>query len=229
MSETPKVGNPEREPANHFDNGLQPIRQDIRGAAAETGSQPSEATSRLRDEAAAAVADVKAEAAGVVEAARERATGFAEQQKVAGAQYAEVVARAVHRAADELQDTSPQIASYVREAGASVRQVAQTIRERSVQDVVGEVQGIARQQPIAFFGAAVLAGFALSRFVKSSAEGLAARGEGRTHTGSAGMTTSPPSASDQWRKPAPEFRSTADELIKPAAGASQTGTLGEQL
>jgi hypothetical protein len=214
MSETPKVGNQEREPANRSDDVLQQAAQEMRGAAAKAGSQASEATSRLRDEVAGAASDVKAEAAAVVDAARERATGFAEQQKHVGAQHAESVARAVHRAADELQNTSPQIALYVREAASSVGQLAQTMRDRSMPDLVGEVESIARQQPVAFFGAAVLAGFALSRFVKSSAEGLAA------------STASAPTRSS----PAPTATSTGTVggSVTPAAAPRQADMSGEQ-
>jgi len=143
---------------------------DLRATAAEVKSQAGEAASTVRDKAAGVFSDVKAEAAGVADEARERATSFAEQQKHASADQAEGLARAVHRAADELQESSPQLAGYVREAAASVNQLARTVRDRSLGSLVGEVQGMARRQPVAFFGAAVLAGFALSRFVKSSAE-----------------------------------------------------------
>ena len=141
---------------------------DARATASEARAQAGEAASRVRDEAAGAYADVKSEVAGVVDAARERAEGFAEQQKHVGADRAEGLARAVHRAADELQSTSPQAAQYVREAAASVHALARDMRGRSVGDLLGDVEGMARRQPLAFFGAAALAGFALSRFLKSS-------------------------------------------------------------
>lgn len=158
-------------PPSGSGDALNRAGSDLRATAAEVKSQAGAAASTMRDEAASIYSDVKAEAAGVVDEAREKTTSFAEQQKNAGADQAESVARAVHRAADELQEGSPQLAEYVREAAASVKQLAQTMRNRSLGSLVGEVQGMARQQPVAFFGAAVLAGFALSRFVKSSAEG----------------------------------------------------------
>lgn len=160
-----------RPPPGGSGDALNRAGSDLRATAAEVKSQAGEAASTVRDEAAGVFSDVKAEAAGVADEARERATSFAEQQKNAGADQAEGLARAVHRAADELQEGSPQLAQYARDAAASVNQLAKTMRDRSLGSLVGEVQGMARQQPVAFFGAAVLAGFALSRFVKSSAEG----------------------------------------------------------
>jgi hypothetical protein len=113
---------------------------------------------------------VKTEGGKVAEAAQERAIGFAEEQKQAGAEQAEGLARAVHRAADELQGASPQIARYVHEAAASMDGLARALRDRSPGELMGRAEDLARRQPMAFFGAAVLAGFALARFAKSSAE-----------------------------------------------------------
>jgi hypothetical protein len=45
--------------------------------------------------------------------------------------------------------------------------VADTIRERDVRELVGDVQEFARQQPTLFFGGAVILGFAALRFLKS--------------------------------------------------------------
>jgi hypothetical protein len=148
-------------------------RQEGSGAkssAAELASEARGAVSGLQAEAAGIVQDVKADGAVVVEAAQERATGFAEEQRRAGAEQADSLARAVHRAADEMQGASPQIARYVHEAASSVDHLARALRDRSPGELIGGVEEFARRQPVAFFGAAVLAGFALARFAKSSAQ-----------------------------------------------------------
>jgi len=125
---------------------------------------------QLRQEAAGAVEDIKAEGAAVVEAATDQALGFAEEQKRLGADQAEGLARAVHGAADQLQGNSPQIAHYVHEAASAVDGLARSLRDSSPGQLMGQIEDLARRQPVAFFGAAVLAGFALARFAKSSAE-----------------------------------------------------------
>ena len=127
-------------------------------------------TGQLRQEAAGLVADIKTEGAAVAEAAKDQALGFAEEQKQRGAEQAEGIARAVHGAADQLQETSPQIARYVQEAASAVDGLARGLRDSSPGQLMGQMEGLARRQPVAFFGAAVLAGFALARFAKSSAE-----------------------------------------------------------
>ena len=148
----------------------QRVAEEAKSGAAELASKARDAAGGVRDEAAGLVQDVKAEGASVVEAAQDRASGFAEEQQRAGAEQADGFARAVHRAADELQGTSPQIARYVHEAASSLDDLGRALRERSPADLFNGMEGLARRQPVAFFGAAVLAGFALARFAKSSAE-----------------------------------------------------------
>ena len=71
--------------------------------------------------------------------------------------------------ADELEKELPQAASYVHEAADRFERAASALRERSVDDLFRSVSDFARNQPATFFGSAVVAGFALSRFLKSSA------------------------------------------------------------
>ena len=125
---------------------------------------------QFRQEVAGAVEDIKAESAGVVEAAKDQAVSFTEEQKRLGADQAEGLARAVHGAADQLQGNSPQVARYVHEAASAVDGLVRSLRDSSPGQLMGQLEDLARRQPVAFFGAAVLAGFAMSRFAKSSAE-----------------------------------------------------------
>ncbi len=170
MSDATRPGGPAQV---HADSPGGEMRQEGSGAAesstAGLASEARGAASGLQGEAAGVVQDVKTEGAAVVDAAQERAAGFAEEQKEAGAEQADSLARAVHRAADELQGTSPQIARYVHEAASSVDHLARALRDRSPGELIGGVEDLARRQPVAFFGAAVLAGFALARFARSSA------------------------------------------------------------
>jgi hypothetical protein len=170
MSDATRPGGPAQVHADSPDGRAPREGSGATSSADESGSEARGAASGLRDEAAGVVPDVKAEGAAVVDAAQERAAGFAEEQKEAGAEQADSLARAVHRAADELQGTSPQIARYVHEAASSVGHLARALRDRSPGELMGGVEDLARRQPVAFFGAAVLAGFALARFARSSAE-----------------------------------------------------------
>jgi hypothetical protein len=101
---------------------------------------------------------------------KQRARTLAEQQKQAGADQIGGVARAVHGAALEIEQKMPQAAGFIHDAAAKLEGVAASLRERSVDELVRTFNNFARSQPAAFFGGAVLAGFALSRFLKSSGE-----------------------------------------------------------
>jgi uncharacterized phage infection (PIP) family protein YhgE len=125
-------------------------------------------------EAKAAVADVAREvgdrATEAAETVRDKAEELAEDGKAAGADQIEGFARAARTAADDLDKQSPEIAGYVRQAADGIEQAANSVRNRSVGELVEMMGSFARTQPTAFFGSAVLAGLVMSRFVKSRAD-----------------------------------------------------------
>jgi hypothetical protein len=73
------------------------------------------------------------------------------------------VAQAVQGAADRLDAEAPQIADFVREAAQTVERLSNDLRERSLGEIAASISNFARQEPVAFFGGAVLAGFVLAR------------------------------------------------------------------
>lgn len=92
----------------------------------------------------------------------------AERQKESGANRADEIAKAVHSAADELGKQMPQAAELVHAAASRLEQGAKAVRDRDLRDLVGTFSDMARKQPLALFGGAIVAGFAMSRFAKSS-------------------------------------------------------------
>jgi hypothetical protein len=130
----------------------------------------------VQDEVKRAAGDVKDE---VVEAADEaKAKGVGQ---IAG------VSRAVHSAADELGRELPQAAGYIHSVADGLESASSALRERSVEDLVSAFNSFARRQPAAAFAGSLLAGFALSRFLKSSAP----RSEGRQQQAGEGHGSSP--------------------------------------
>jgi len=101
---------------------------------------------------------------------KQSARKVAEQQKEAGADQIGGVARAVHEAAREIEDKMPQAAKFVHNAATRLEGAAASLREGSLGDLLCSFKNFARSHPAGFFGGAVLAGFVLSRFLKSSAE-----------------------------------------------------------
>ncbi len=111
----------------------------------------------------------------VTEAAEKFASGAKEkvneafrEQRSAGADYLTGMAGAVRRAAGEIESEIPPAARFMRGAADQVESFAGSVKDRSPQEMLGEVQDFARRQPALFFGGAMVLGFALLRFLKST-------------------------------------------------------------
>jgi hypothetical protein len=106
----------------------------------------------------------------VLEPAKEKALQMAEQQKAAGADRVQGLARAINSAADQLNQDMPEAANYIRNAAQGLERASNAVRDQSMEDLAGVVRDFARKDPAAFIGGSILAGFMLSRFLKSSAQ-----------------------------------------------------------
>jgi hypothetical protein len=108
--------------------------------------------------------------------ARRQTNETVENQKRAAADQAGGVADALRKTGDELnRQQQPYLAHYANRFAASLERMAGTLREKDPDTLIGQTQDFARRQPGLFLGGAVAAGFALSRFLKSS--------DNRRHTG----------------------------------------------
>jgi len=114
------------------------------------------------------IENVKSKLGELAEPVKEKAVEVAQEQKNAGADQMRSFANAVHGAARELESEMPQIANMIHDTGEKIQRVASDIRERDLNELIDRFSGYARQQPALVFGGAVLAGFVLSRFLKSS-------------------------------------------------------------
>ena len=90
-------------------------------------------------------------------------------QKSASADYVGSLAGTIRRAAKEFDSDLPIAGTYIRKAAAQVEGMADSIKTGNFNDLVRGAQSFARRQPTAFLGMAVLAGFGVVRFLKSSA------------------------------------------------------------
>ena len=99
----------------------------------------------------------------------DKAENIAERPKQLGADQAEQMAKAVHKAASELEEQMPKAAEFVHAAASRLEQGAETLRNQGLGDLVTKYSDLGRKEPLVLFGAAVAAGFAASRFLKSSA------------------------------------------------------------
>jgi uncharacterized phage infection (PIP) family protein YhgE len=102
------------------------------------------------------------------EVIRDTATDYAEARKAEGAERIKGFSRAVHGAADQIGKEIPQAADYVHQAADRIESAADELRNRSIEELISGFTRFARQQPAAAFAGAVLAGFVLSRFLKTA-------------------------------------------------------------
>jgi hypothetical protein len=105
----------------------------------------------------------------IANSAKDKVEAAVTERKSIGADYIGSIAQATGRAAHEFEAELPQAAHYIRQASEQMQGVADTVRERDVRELVGEVQDFAKRQPTLFFGGAVILGFAALRFLKSTA------------------------------------------------------------
>lgn len=148
-------------------NELQQKAQTEFGAAKETLQDNLDA---VRQHAGEDVQSLKEEAKSQIGAATDKAKGFAGEQKDMAATQLTGIAAAITKVADELSQTDQGIvAGYARDLANGVGKFADTVQNKDVDDLMGIAQDFGRKQPVAFLGAAALAGFVASRFALASA------------------------------------------------------------
>ena len=148
-------------------NELQQKAQSEVGAAKNT---LQDSLDSVRQHAGEDVQSLKEEAKNQIGDAAEKAKGFAGEQKDMAAIQLSGIAAAITKVADELSQTDQgAIAGYARDLAGGVGKFADTVQNKNVDDLMGMAQDFGRKQPVAFLGAAALAGFVASRFALASA------------------------------------------------------------
>jgi hypothetical protein len=145
------------------------VKETARGMASDAARASAALSADLKQAAQSAQRAVKEQASEFAADVGEELSRTAEEQKVRGVEAMQGFARAITTAADELKGQSPMVARYVRDAGRQVEVLSRNLRGRSITDLMGAASDLARSQPVVFLAGAVAAGFALSRFLKSSA------------------------------------------------------------
>jgi hypothetical protein len=131
---------------------------------AGTARTPSRQYHHLAD----AAATIKQQAEYTAGKVAETVTGAATQEKDNAAERIGEIAKVVHGTADQLREQLPQASGLIDGAADALERASTTLSEGSLQDLMGNLNKFAREQPALFFGGAILAGISLSRFIKSS-------------------------------------------------------------
>jgi uncharacterized phage infection (PIP) family protein YhgE len=148
---------------------------------ASTGSTASTAPLDSAKSALSSAADqAKAQASQIADQAKSQVTAIASQatdqvkqqistHKDKAAESLTSVSQAVRQTADSLsQNGQPQIASAVTTVASQIDNLTDYLKNRDIDQIVGEVSDYARQNPQVFIGGAFLLGIAFARFLKSS-------------------------------------------------------------
>lgn len=114
---------------------------------------------------------IENEASRLASGAKEKALESAESGKSLATGSLNDFTAAIRKASDELGERDQSMAAnLVREAASGLEQVSGAVEGKSVQELVRSVAGFARRQPTAFLIGAALAGVAIGRFAKASAD-----------------------------------------------------------
>jgi hypothetical protein len=205
------------------------------------------AVDQAQDRAGQAVDQVQQTASQVVDQAKETVTSQVESQKDRLAESVSSVAQAIRQTGEGLRGQQQgAVAGYADTAADYVEQLGTMLRERDLNEIIGEVEYYARRNPIPFLGGAFALGFAISRFLKSSRQsqyesqsgGYGSRGYtyrgsqypyGSGYQGASRTTTTYPSGST--RVGTRDYGSTAGSAgtygtTGTSYGAGTTGTTG---
>lgn len=140
---------------------------------ADGGAVADTAKRELSDIAEQAKSDVKAlrdEAGEQVSAATDKVKSFAGDQKDLLAGQINGLSAAISKVAGELdQSDQGTIARYARELAGGLSNLGKDVESNDVDQLMGKAQAFGQRQPLAFLGAAALAGFLASRVAVASA------------------------------------------------------------
>lgn len=104
----------------------------------------------------------------VAERLKEEGKQKLEQGKSSAAEQVSSVASALKSAGNELNQ--PTLAAYANQLAGTIERFGSRLREGSIEDLIGDVQGAARRNPGLFIAGGFAIGFLVARLVKASAE-----------------------------------------------------------
>jgi hypothetical protein len=137
------------------------MARDVQNAAVDLANSSTDALKQHASQLVDAAKDIASDAGTRLQAKVVERQG-------AGADYVNTLADTMRRAAGEFDAEIPLAGTYIRKAADQVDNAAQAWRSGNLNDLLQGAQSFAKNQPTAFLGLAVLAGFGIVRFLKSS-------------------------------------------------------------
>jgi ElaB/YqjD/DUF883 family membrane-anchored ribosome-binding protein len=133
-----------------------------------TGS--NDMKSETRDESGRPLFEAAQQIGQSIGGVQSRAREIAEQQKRLGAERLGGVAAAAHRAADQIEQQSPQAARYVHRAASRLEEASAALSQQNLDELIGAIRVFLRERPAVVFAGAVGVGLALSLLLGGSSD-----------------------------------------------------------
>jgi hypothetical protein len=106
---------------------------------------------------------------GILNQVRDKAASQLNEQKARATQSLGSVAQAVRQSTHQLREQQHDtVAQFVERAADQIERFSNHLRDRDLNELVGEAQRFARQQPAVFIGSSFAAGLLAARFIKAS-------------------------------------------------------------
>lgn len=137
-------------------------------AASSGHTRPRDEARKMRQKAADTARDAAREV-------KQRGKEQLESGKEAAAEKVEQIASVVDHAASELRDQDNTLARYAGDLASGISRFADSLRNRSVDDLASDLRALAHRSPAAFLLGSVALGLALSRVLKASAQAQSPR------------------------------------------------------
>lgn len=138
------------------------------GASGDASSEVRATADQVKDQAAQMTDQVKDQAGKVTDKAKEQATTRVEEQKERAAQGIAGFADTLNQVSGSMRDQNPAMANLADTAATRLEDFATSLRDKDINQIMSDVEDIARRQPAMFIGGAFLAGVVAARFLKSS-------------------------------------------------------------
>jgi hypothetical protein len=135
-------------------------RSDVSGAAKESARAIRQSGQDVRRQARHAGEDLGRNF-------KESVGSIVDRGKSQVAEQVDCAARALHNAAGDLEDSSPQMARLAHNAADQVERATDYLRQDGRQ-ILRDLEDFARREPLMFLGGAIITGVLFGRFIKAS-------------------------------------------------------------
>lgn len=112
--------------------------------------------------------DVKSKANEAKKQAKQQAEQKVDQNRERAADELDKIAHAARAAASDLEEQQDGLSNYVAEMANGIGTLANSLREKNMDDLIQDAKRIARNNPALFLAGSVAIGFGLARFAKAS-------------------------------------------------------------